>query len=668
MLKGSLVGIGHGKSILAPFLLISSLLASGALAAPPSGVEDGDLFVGAATGVIFGGFTGRGVFRVRGGVAEPFCMAPTVDGPEFFALPEEIIVDSAGRVVFLAALGPEGFAGTHIGLLRCNGIGVPPERLAILRTGAGALDAGWSVPFPNETFTRTSGLHLARLRSIQIDDLTSLPTVGTEDAYVFAVQTLASNGSVGETRTVRYRADTGEWDVGPEPPWGILPGYANPLPMPDMFFDGGSTYAAADGALRRTDDPLGLGVSGNIGGLDFTLQLSLFGGYRQIVGLIRDDVSLPNVVNCTGDNLTEPPSKAEPIEGGIPYGSMTGFHAGVLFDGYGDLGLVLRSNAGPAGHPYLTRVSQVLLNNDPNDDLGDWFYRSYAGCLPEASLKYTPILPFFDAVGAFNGVGSIAGSPQGLIGIQTDRIVRVVPQVGLTTLVSGLVSPRGLAAYPAAVAAGPGIVVIIRIDSPLDALLTDASGRRIGVDPRTGIAVTDSGTQGYVSPEGSEPRFIAVFGPQSGTWQLRRRGTGSGPYTIHVYGIDLDQPVGTHDKIAGLAAPGDMGDANFAVDVGGRAAFVDADGDAAADGIDNCIIMPNPDQGDSDGDGYGNACDADLNNDGVVNFGDLAAMKKVFFTTDAVADLNADGVVNFADLAIMKQSFFKKPGPAAGMP
>jgi len=32
------------------------------------------------------------------------------------------------------------------------------------------------------------------------------------------------------------------------------------------------------------------------------------------------------------------------------------------------------------------------------------------------------------------------------------------------------------------------------------------------------------------------------------------------------------------------------------------------------------------------------------------------------------ADLTADGVVNFADLAIMKRSFFKHPGPAAGKP
>ena len=94
----------------------------------------------------------------------------------------------------------------------------------------------------------------------------------------------------------------------------------------------------------------------------------------------------------------------------------------------------------------------------------------------------------------------------------------------------------------------------------------------------------------------------------------------------------------------------------------------DSDADGVPDTRDDCLVVSNADQLDADGDGYGNACDPDLNNDGIVNFGDLALMKKVFFKTDAVADLNGDGVVNFADLAILKKSFFKKPGPAAGKP
>jgi len=96
--------------------------------------------------------------------------------------------------------------------------------------------------------------------------------------------------------------------------------------------------------------------------------------------------------------------------------------------------------------------------------------------------------------------------------------------------------------------------------------------------------------------------------------------------------------------------------------------FGDQDVDGIADSIDNCVDVYNPDQRDSNGDDYGNACDPDLNNDSIVNFADLAKMKSVFFTTDPDADLNGDSIVNFADLARLKSLFFKSPGPSAKAP
>lgn len=90
----------------------------------------------------------------------------------------------------------------------------------------------------------------------------------------------------------------------------------------------------------------------------------------------------------------------------------------------------------------------------------------------------------------------------------------------------------------------------------------------------------------------------------------------------------------------------------------------DSDGDGIADGSDNCIEVANNDQRDTNGDGFGNICDADLNNDGTINFTDLGLLRTVFFGADTDADFNGDGVVNFLDLGILRSTFFGAPGPS----
>ena len=94
----------------------------------------------------------------------------------------------------------------------------------------------------------------------------------------------------------------------------------------------------------------------------------------------------------------------------------------------------------------------------------------------------------------------------------------------------------------------------------------------------------------------------------------------------------------------------------------------DADSDVVADSVDNCTLVANPAQRDTDGDGYGNYCDPDFDNNLVVNAADLAYFKTMFFTSDPEADLNGNGVVNAADLAILKTMFFKPPGPSGLVP
>lgn len=90
----------------------------------------------------------------------------------------------------------------------------------------------------------------------------------------------------------------------------------------------------------------------------------------------------------------------------------------------------------------------------------------------------------------------------------------------------------------------------------------------------------------------------------------------------------------------------------------------DTDADGVLDLDDNCVLVANPAQRDTDGDGLGNFCDADLNNDGIVNAIDLGLFKSVFFTNDPDADFDGNGIVNTIDLGRLKLSFFKPPGPA----
>lgn len=96
---------------------------------------------------------------------------------------------------------------------------------------------------------------------------------------------------------------------------------------------------------------------------------------------------------------------------------------------------------------------------------------------------------------------------------------------------------------------------------------------------------------------------------------------------------------------------------------------VDSDGDGVPDGSDNCTLIANADQRDTNGDGYGNICDPDLSNDGVVNFSDVSLWTPFFSTsTKGDADLNGDGAANFADFALFPVYFLQPPGPSGIAP
>ncbi|MDJ0870058.1 MAG: thrombospondin type 3 repeat-containing protein, partial [Myxococcota bacterium] len=96
----------------------------------------------------------------------------------------------------------------------------------------------------------------------------------------------------------------------------------------------------------------------------------------------------------------------------------------------------------------------------------------------------------------------------------------------------------------------------------------------------------------------------------------------------------------------------------------------DLDEDGVSDGADNCLDVGNPDQTDSDGDGYGNACDADYSNDGAVGIADFGVLRRQFGLLDTdpgfdpAVDTNGDGGIGLPEFNLLSRCFGGPPGPS----
>ena len=127
------------------------------------------------------------------------------------------------------------------------------------------------------------------------------------------------------------------------------------------------------------------------------------------------------------------------------------------------------------------------------------------------------------------------------------------------------------------------------------------------------------------------------------------------------------------DSIAQPSPIGTTGSANYELKAG-FFAIPDSDADAVRDFMDNCTFDANTSQLDSNGDGFGNLCDPDLNNNGIVNFADYAALTAAFLSIPGSdnwnpdADLTGDGLVSFADIALFQFFFLSAPGPSGIAP
>jgi len=75
----------------------------------------------------------------------------------------------------------------------------------------------------------------------------------------------------------------------------------------------------------------------------------------------------------------------------------------------------------------------------------------------------------------------------------------------------------------------------------------------------------------------------------------------------------------------------------------------DDDADGIPNALDNAYLTDNPGQDDTDGDGYGNVADADLDNDNTVGITDAGQFRTAYGTSDPDADFDGDGSVGVTD-------------------
>jgi Dockerin type I domain/Thrombospondin type 3 repeat len=98
---------------------------------------------------------------------------------------------------------------------------------------------------------------------------------------------------------------------------------------------------------------------------------------------------------------------------------------------------------------------------------------------------------------------------------------------------------------------------------------------------------------------------------------------------------------------------------------------IDSDTDGVQDFADNCTLVANANQRDTNGDGYGNLCDPDFNGDGTVNINDFNRLKarlNISPVVDIDTDLDGNGAVNINDFNRLKSFLGKPPGPSGQHP
>ena len=252
----------------------------------------------------------------------------------------------------------------------------------------------------------------------------------------------------------------------------------------------------------------------------------------------------------------------------------------------------------------------------------------------------------------FLGLESLAGCPDGsLYSVDWDatarrgRLLRIEAATGLGTLVgSHLLAADlrvvGLSCAPAG--------------APLWAL-TSGSGLRppelLTIDPATGV-------ESVIGPTGTAAGALQALELDRSSATPRLLAAGTALYQLDPATGAATSLGGSFGSVRELAMPK-------------PASGPDSDDDGIPDPEDNCRDLANPTQLDADADGYGNLCDADYSNDGVVGLSDYLMLGMAFGSTllndpnyNPAIDANGDGAIGLFDYLYFGASFGEPAGPS----
>jgi arylsulfatase A-like enzyme len=134
-----------------------------------------------------------------------------------------------------------------------------------------------------------------------------------------------------------------------------------------------------------------------------------------------------------------------------------------------------------------------------------------------------------------------------------------------------------------------------------------------------------------------------------------------------------------NDASGGSPLRGRLWNPSFSAGFLARGEIADRDRDGVPNAVDACIDRPDGPlrpgaggrvQADADGDGFGDACDADVNGDGVVGHAEIMAIGRAFGAVlgdadyAAELDLDSNGVIAYGDWVTAARALGQPPGPS----